>query len=383
MATKTRAKYRSVHQYYRTRTCPDSTGVWSEWNYQSDTYVSPYLEDTVTAVFSRTKPATLSATPLTAVHRGYRWYMSETDYTVVSHPTGYLYEKNWHGMNNWVLSSSGQGAGSYSSITTSAPSGGDSFVMGRAAARFTGSRANLGESLGELRETGGTIVKRAKQAHAIFRKLRSPKAIDEMARTGKISRSMADRLKSIQPWKSSKRAAQAYLEISFMWVPLLQDIYNILDYRNAKLSAGDTVKATSSYGDVASGGYWRGGYYGKVSNERLANLNAYGLANPALTAWQLTSLSFIADWFLNVSAVLGQLTAFVGFTAVSGWKIEVSTLRQSYSVAGLDTMQVTAKRTVVLPFTGIYFSAALTSDGRAFAGQLITLASLFRVGRFN
>lgn len=41
-------------------------------------------------------------------------------------------------------------------------------------------------------------------------------------------------------------------------------------------------------------------------------LNSLGLMNPAKLAWELVPYSFIVDWFVNVSDVLGQYSAFTG-----------------------------------------------------------------------
>lgn len=378
---KTRGSVRQDRYYYRTRTTWDSVGTPEPWKYYFDEIRNATDEHTAIAEWHRPKPDYPTATDLLATHSSLYWNMPTTSRYYRTRLPGCWYERDYLGPQDRVMKAVGEDTGPLVKTRYPAPAGGDTWTLGRAAARFTGSRANLGESLGELRETSWTVVKRARQAYSILKRLRSPKSIDSMVKAGMIDRRMGDRLKSIAPWKSTKRLSEAYLEVSFMWVPLFQDIYNVLDYRHSKLKQGDTVRSQSFLGDRNS--HWRAGYYGRVTNETLANLNAYGLANPGQTAWQLTSLSFVADWLLNVSAVLGQLTAFVGFTMTSGWKLSMTSTVERYTIAGERSRVVTIDRQTVLPVTGVYFSTALTKDGRAFAGQLVTLAALFRVGRFR
>jgi len=381
MTEKTRGSVRQDRYYYRTRLIPDSTGVPEPWTYLSDRVRNATDTHTANAVWQRPKPTYPTATDLGVIHESNWWEMPTISRNYLTRISGGWFERDYLGPRDLVMRAVGEDPGSLVYTSYPAPTGGDAWTLGRAAARFTGSRANFGESLGELRETAGTILKRSKQAYSILRRLRSPQSINSMVKAGMIDRKMGDRLKSIAPWTSSKRLSQAYLEVSFMWVPLFQDIYNVLEYRHNKLRQGDVVKSQSFLGDRNS--HWRAGYYGRVTNETLANLNAYGLANPAQTAWQLTSLSFVADWLLNVSAVLGQLTAFVGFTMTSGWKLSMTSRVGSYTFAGVRSRVVTIDRQALIPVPGVHFSAILTKDGRAAAGQLVTLAALFRVGRFR
>lgn len=58
--------------------------------------------------------------------------------------------------------------------------------------------------------------------------------------------------------------------------------------------------------------------YFRVHNPGLAQKAELGLTNPALVAWELVPLSFVVDWFVNVSDVLGQFDAWIGKTYIVG-----------------------------------------------------------------
>lgn len=56
----------------------------------------------------------------------------------------------------------------------------------------------------------------------------------------------------------------------------------------------------------------------RITNPTLAASTGLGLTNPLLVGWELLPLSFVADWFVNVSDVLGQLDAWVGRQYLDG-----------------------------------------------------------------
>lgn len=56
----------------------------------------------------------------------------------------------------------------------------------------------------------------------------------------------------------------------------------------------------------------------QLTNNNLATATSFGLTNPALLAWELLPLSFVADWFVSISDVLSQVDNWVGKTFLSG-----------------------------------------------------------------
>lgn len=194
---------------------------------------------------------------------------------------------------------------------------------------FTSNIANYGESLSELTETGKLIHKRASQIASIANALRT-------RNFGRLESIIKDDLPpKVKRLSRGKELANGWLELEFGWKPLVQDVYAAMEvYRNGIASRGQMVTAFGSksgyYKPSSSSISYIGGYsnleandvtakvkskaYGVVSNSTAFTLNALGLANPALLAWQLLPFSFIVDWFLPISQILGVLTNRVGLS---------------------------------------------------------------------
>lgn len=194
---------------------------------------------------------------------------------------------------------------------------------------FTSNIANYGESLSELTETGKMIHKRATQVAAIANALRS-------RNFGRLESILKQDLPpKVKRLKKGKELANGWLELEFGWKPLIQDVYAAMEvYRTGIASRGQLVTAFGS-----KSGYYKpsptkvssmNGYsnleanvltdrvkskaYGVVSNPAAFTLNQLGLANPALLAWQLLPFSFVVDWFLPISQILGVLTNRAGLS---------------------------------------------------------------------
>lgn len=106
------------------------------------------------------------------------------------------------------------------------------------------------------------------------------------------------------------------------------------------------------------------GYVYRITNPSVVQSQSLGLTNPLLTAWELLTLSFVADWFINVSDVLGQLDAWVGKEFLGGFSTvkydEVTTRTSSlvsvgagYSGAGFSPAKgiVTTRQIGRIPLT--------------------------------
>lgn len=194
---------------------------------------------------------------------------------------------------------------------------------------FTSKSANFGESLSELTETGRMIHKRASQIASIANSLRT-------RNFGRLESILKQDLPAkVKRLPKGKELANGWLELEFGWKPLIQDVYAVMEvYRNGIASRGQLVKASGSksgyYKPSPTGLSYMNRYsnleanvltdkvkskaYGVVSNPAVFTLNQLGLANPALLAWQLLPFSFIIDWFLPISQILGMLTNRVGLS---------------------------------------------------------------------
>lgn len=82
--------------------------------------------------------------------------------------------------------------------------------------------------------------------------------------------------------------------------------------------------------EVIKGSVELGAYF-RISNPTVLAATGLGLTNPLLVAWELVPLSFVADWFVNVSDVLEQLDAWTGKQFLVGYKSMKATSTVSMS----------------------------------------------------
>lgn len=223
---------------------------------------------------------------------------------------------------------------------------------------FTSKTANYGESLSELTETGRMIHKRASQIASIANALRNRKF-------GRLESILKQELpQRVKRLPKGKELANGWLELEFGWKPLIQDVYAAMEvYRNGIAKRGQMVRAfgmkSGHYKPSESGINYMNGYsnleagmlserikskaYGIVSNPAAYTLNELGLANPALLAWQLLPFSFVVDWFLPISQILGTITNRVG---LSHYVICVVREYNQASMWQCDPVLVRAKKNV-------------------------------------
>jgi len=137
---------------------------------------------------------------------------------------------------------------------------------------------------------------------------------------------------------AAKSLANNWLEYSFGWKPLIQDIYQAVDLlQNPIKSIRPTGKASASHiaivetGSKASGFYSgqnvQGVRYAKqgcvvtIDNPNLYLANNLGLVNPLTVAWELVPFSFVVDWFVNVGEFLNSGTDLLGLTVTQPYAV--------------------------------------------------------------
>lgn len=209
---------------------------------------------------------------------------------------------------------------------------------------------NIGQTLGEISETGSLLLQRGLQLAYLVKALRQHKLKDAFGIiTGgalgirKVKRS-SDRKLGLEVYRPEKpgaidRAASFYLEGKFGWAPLISDLTALANgaIKKATDSAGFPVMSVTRQRTnqpyIGPGTYISTNVHreGKcemgckmsvsytVSNSFLAGLNSLGLVNPFATGWELLPLSFLVDWLVNVGGFLSGLTAPVGLDFLHGY----------------------------------------------------------------
>lgn len=129
---------------------------------------------------------------------------------------------------------------------------------------------------------------------------------------------------------SQKDFANAWLETSYGWRPLLSDIYGAAELLAEQHTESRPTRSvgrgkqekdfTYKYTTEGLTGESRGhaevkcmiiAYY-DVASQYLDLLRSTGIANPGLLAWEVLPLSFVFDWFIPVGKYLEAVNATMG-----------------------------------------------------------------------
>lgn len=143
------------------------------------------------------------------------------------------------------------------------------------------------------------------------------------------------------PITKAEYASSSWLELQFGWLPIISDIYSIIEYIEDKMDK----QAKSDHGPWFSfSGYGKVTYTGAFSPRNAVTfcniyntmpkgtqtykvaytatfkmesplkqvLNEIGLINPASVAWEIVPFSFVIDWILPVGDYIESFTAHAG-----------------------------------------------------------------------
>lgn len=158
--------------------------------------------------------------------------------------------------------------------------------------------------------------------------------------------------------------ANLWLEYSYGWRPLINDIYGSCESiantyhlkKPVEVSAVKTAERTTS---TLNAGYQLGGvvtcnplqpaifadridtirrsrtkvkFQFREFNEWSQTMSKTGIADPALLAWELLPYSFVIDWFVPVGKYLSSLNAMTGLNFIRGSTATVSTTELTSTV---------------------------------------------------
>lgn len=187
------------------------------------------------------------------------------------------------------------------------------------------SRANLMLTLWEADKSLAMIRKRALTLASAAKALRR-RDIFAFARALGISPHSRHTPKGRRPLKSSSDLGGVWLEYTFGWVPLIQDIHDSIDVLQQDFDMA-SIKArkrgviydhyTEGPGgirshDLVAEYFFYMGAKMKVNNPNLFLANQLGLLNPVAVAWDAVPFSFVVDWFLPVTKFLNTFQNGVG-----------------------------------------------------------------------
>lgn len=197
---------------------------------------------------------------------------------------------------------------------------------------------SLIEDIAEGRQTYNLVV------GSVLNVTRSIKQMKQ----GRFKQALTSIGASTDDLKSGKTAAQAWLAWRYGIRPLMFEIEGAMHLLTKKLAVTNVVRHVSGTGSadvslksngnrVARTGnhafygtvYYKSetsatfkskvGYVYTLKNAAVAAGTSVGLTNLPLVAWELVTLSFVIDWFINVSEVLEQLDAWSASSWLAGY----------------------------------------------------------------
>lgn len=180
----------------------------------------------------------------------------------------------------------------------------------------TSDNSQLGAAFATWRQSHTMLLGRVNQLIDFTRSLRK-------GNLSGASRALGLRPGSVK--SHAKSFAGQWLEYSYGWKPLIQDIGNAVevlqtpiasDYIPVTGRASGTFTASWDHDTFFNEGTWVCHAQWKadvrVSNPNAWLANQLGFVNPATVAWEVIPYSFVVDWFIPVGEFLQSFTDFVG-----------------------------------------------------------------------
>ena len=282
-----------------------------------------------------------------------RWYQPPYDYQTYTWPTYY----RWVGKGGNLMGSPTLPftvVSTPESVVVNLPYQIRQSSINKALSKIPQGDLDLGVFLGEL---GSTVNTLADLVSRIANSLRYA----WRGQFGRASRTLANGGKG-----TTKGAANDWLQYQYGVAPLIKDAYALQELiKDGLRKKGEFIKAEGfSARDYDPYDVWSRGshdpYTGwkelelvgsarawartvvfmEISNESLYHLSSLGLANPLVIAWELTTLSFVTDWFLPIGNFLAGLTAPLGTTFARGFvdKVFEADIMSAYVRGGIENL---------------------------------------------
>lgn len=219
-------------------------------------------------------------------------------------------------------------------------------------------KANTAVTMAEAGKTAALVAKTATRLYKSIKALKSLRFGEFAAELGVSQRRAYSRGQYHYEKDPRNFAANTWLEFSYGWKPLLNDVYNhaeafaqqMIDHHNVirecAQSASTRASGLTTVSPATSN--WKQerltidkrkavvGVRYKIPESVLNPINTFGLNNPAVVVWELVPFSFVADWFIPIGTALEAITAYNGLVFHSGFKytIDKKTLDSNFSANG-------------------------------------------------
>lgn len=231
-----------------------------------------------------------------------------------------------------------------------------------AKARFTSH--SYAETLAESRQTSRMIGNRIGMLGTLASAIRARNRVKADRIAARMRGEQYVYEKPTQGKPISRRFADGWLEYQFGWLPLLSDIYGLVDLYKGRLERGMQVsRSYSTNGGFSpsrggttiqkAGRIMRDGAAAKVAirtrvtNPTTRTLSEMGLVNPMALAWDLLPYSFVVDWLLPISSILKSLLYGVGLEDYDSYSVTEYGDFMPISVACCGPFVIGFSRTVI------------------------------------
>jgi hypothetical protein len=269
-----------------------------------------------------------------------------------------------------------------------------------------GISADMLTNIAEWNKTTKMIVNRVKPMIDFIRALRDPnrflKSAKQRAKANSAARNVRRRARFEKSGFAARRPARPkpgqpltekfsswYLEYSFGWAPTVADIVAAVRSLGRELPIGlvkghghQFLKGHFSTTDWTADVRVNCGGKVFIVNPNAALLDCLGLANPALTAWNLIPFSFLADWAFDVSTQLGSWSDLFGYSITVPYNSTKSKSWCSQSNSGkVNTIEggfMDRRNTMVSPKANINVVANLHQSLHRAALSLALLGTTIR-----
>lgn len=214
-------------------------------------------------------------------------------------------------------------------------------ALGRMNANLRDQKMNLLEDLAEGPKTLKMIADGANTINKALKQLKkgNMKGVSQILGLSSVPKGA----------RKGRSISSNWLEFRYGWMPILYESYGAVELLQKKWKGKKIIYHVHSSGMSEKVSYSKtyntNGYSGQydscrirynihfnskatwkcslsyvyeITNPTLEIATGLGLTNPLLTAWELMTLTFVVDWFLNVSDVLSQLDAWTGRRFLGG-----------------------------------------------------------------
>jgi hypothetical protein len=192
-------------------------------------------------------------------------------------------------------------------------------ALARLLGKYKQSDFNLAVSAGESRESWHMIADRMFRFGEALRRTRNGDLTGALRAMGSSKRAS----RRAQRKLGSGDISGSFLELQYGWVPLINDIYAASELINEPLVEKSSIRTSlrTTSGDFQTAisqaqsqsvthQRERTVYHiAKLSTTEVTWAARLGLLNPLSVAWELTTLSFVADWFLPIGSLIEAVEA--------------------------------------------------------------------------